>query len=41
MKHYKWQDVFRGEKSKKEKGKIKTQKEEIVETEMDIWYCYT
>ena len=27
-----------GEKSKKEKVKIKTQNEKIVETDMDIWY---
>ena len=30
--------MFRGEKSKKEKVKIKTQNEKIVETDMNIWY---
>ena len=30
--------MFRGEKCKKEKVKIKTQNEKIVETDMDIWY---
>ena len=30
--------MFRGEKSKKEKVKIKTQNEKTVETDMNIWY---
>ena len=30
--------MFLGEKSKKEKVKIKTQNEKILETDMDIWY---
>ena len=30
--------MFRGEKIKKEKVKIKTQNEKIVETDMDTWY---
>ena len=30
--------MLRGEKSKKEKVKIKTQNEKIVETDMDVWY---
>ena len=30
--------MFRGEKSQKEKVQIRTQNEEIVETDMDIWY---
>ena len=30
--------MFRGEKSKKEKVKIKTQNEKIVETDMNMWY---
>ena len=38
MKHCKLQNVFRGEKIKKEKVKIKTQNEKIVETDMDTWY---
>ena len=38
MKHCKLQNVFRGDKCKKEKVKIKTQNEKIVETDMDIWY---
>ena len=32
--------MFRGQKSKKENVKIKTQNEKVVETDMDIW-CYT
>ena len=32
--------MFRGEKSKKEKVKAKTQNEKIVETDMDIWNVY-
>ena len=32
--------MFRGKKGKKEKKKIKTQNDKIVETDMDIW-CYT
>ena len=38
MKHCKLYNKFRGEKSKKEKAKIKTQNERIVEADMDIWY---
>ena len=30
--------MFRSEKSKKEKVKIKKQNEKIVETDIDIWY---
>ena len=30
--------MFRGEKSKKEKVKMKTQNVKIVERDMDIWY---
>ena len=30
--------MFLGEKSQKEKVQIRTQNEEIVETDMDIWY---
>ena len=30
--------MFRGEKSKKEKVKIKTQNEKTVETDMNIWH---
>ena len=30
--------MFRGKKSKKEKLKIKTQNEKIVETDMSTWY---
>ena len=30
--------MFLGEKSKKEKVKIKTQNEKILETDMDLWY---
>ena len=40
MKHCKLQNVFRGERNKKEKVKIKTQNEKTVETDMDI-QCYT
>ena len=36
MKHCKLQNVLHGEKSKKEKMKMKTQNEKIVETDMDI-----
>ena len=38
MKHCKLQNVFRGGKNKKEKVKLETQNEKIVETDMDIWY---
>ena len=38
MKHCKLQNVFRGDKCKKEKVKIKTQNEKIVETDMGTWY---
>ena len=38
MKHCKLQIVFRGGKNKKEKVKLETQNEKIVETDMDIWY---
>ena len=38
MKHCNLQNVFRGEKIKKKKVKIKTQDEKIVETDMDTWY---
>ena len=38
MKHCKLQNVFRGEKIKKEKVKMKTQNEKIVETDMDTWH---
>ena len=37
MKYCKLQNVFRDEKIKKEKVKIKTQNEKI-STDMDIWY---
>ena len=37
MKYGKLQNVFRDEKIKKEKVKIKTQNEKI-STDMDIWY---
>ena len=37
MKYCKLQNVFRDEKIKKEKVKIKTQNEKI-STNMDIWY---
>ena len=30
--------MFRGGKNKKEKVKLETQNEKIVETDMDIWY---
>ena len=39
MKHCKLSNVFRDEKIKKEKFRIKTQNERIGETDMDIWYC--
>ena len=38
IKHCKLKNVSRGEKSKKKKVKIRTQNEEIVETDMDVWY---
>ena len=31
--------MFRGKKIKKQKVKIKTQNQKIVETDMDTWYC--
>ena len=38
VKHCKLYSVFRGQKSKKEKVKIKTQNEKLVETDINIWY---
>ena len=38
IKHFKLQNVSRGEKSKKKKVKIRTKNMKIVETDMDVWY---
>ena len=38
IRHCESQIVSRGEKSKKKKVKIRTQNEEIVEKDMDVWY---